>query len=90
MGGKSTILEETLGQASALKLELNDKIKTEFGVLEVFVCMRPMTREIISKLENYRPTEIILVPLYPQFSTTTTASSIEEFTKIKNKSSILV
>jgi ferrochelatase len=88
MGGKSTILEETLGQANALKLELSDKIKTEF---EIFICMRhwhPMTEEIISRLENYRPAEIILVPLYPQFSATTTASSIEEFTKIKNKSSI--
>ena len=88
MGGKSTILEETLGQANALKLELSDKIKTEF---EVFICMRhwhPMTEEIISRLETYRPAEIILVPLYPQFSTTTTASSIEEFIKIKNKSLI--
>jgi len=88
MGGKSTILEETINQANALKLELSDKIKTEF---DIFICMRhwhPMTSEVISRLENYRPDEIILVPLYPQFSTTTTASSIEEFTKIKNKSSI--
>ncbi len=88
MGGKSTILEETLNQAKALKLELSDKIKAEF---EIFICMRhwhPMSFEVISKLENYKPDEIILIPLYPQFSTTTTASSIEEFTKIKNKSSI--
>jgi ferrochelatase len=88
MGGKSTILEETLNQADALKLELSDKIKTEF---EIFICMRhwhPMSFEVISRLENYKPNEIILVPLYPQFSSTTTNSSIEEFTRIKNKSSI--
>ena len=75
MGGKSTILEETINQADALKLELRDKIKTEF---EIFICMRhwhPMSEEVISKLENYKPDEIILVPLYPQFSTTTTNSS---------------
>lgn len=88
MGGKSTILEETLNQASALKSELTNKIKNEF---DIFVCMRhwhPMSSEVISRLEVYKPDEIILVPLYPQFSTTTTASSIEEFTKIKNKSSV--
>ena len=52
MGGKSTILEETLDQASALKIELSDKIKNEF---EVFICMRhwhPMTNEIISSLNK--------------------------------------
>ena len=88
MGGKSTILEETLNQANALKLELSNKIKNEF---DVFICMRhwhPMSSEVVSRLEYYKPDEIILVPLYPQFSTTTTASSIEEFTKIKSKSLI--
>ena len=48
----------------------------------------PMSSEVVSRLEYYKPDEIILVPLYPQFSTTTTASSIEEFTKIKSKSLI--
>lgn len=86
MGGKSTILEETQNQAKALKEYLNGKLKSEY---EIFVCMRhwhPMIPEIIKKLENYSPDEIILLPLYPQFSTTTTASFIDNFSSLKKKS----
>jgi ferrochelatase len=41
----------------------------------------PMTEEVVKNIKNYEPTEIILLPLYPQFSTTTTASSLNEFGK---------
>ncbi len=84
-GGKSPILEETILQKKALKQEL---IKNEDTDFEIFICMRhwhPMTKEVIKNIENYDPKEIIMLPLYPQFSTTTTASSVEEFTKNLNK-----
>lgn len=85
LGGKSPILEETQKQANALKTKLiSDGINSE-----VFVCMRhwhPMSDEVVEKIENYDPDEIILLPLYPQFSTTTALSSIEDFTDaIKGK-----
>jgi len=82
LGGKSPILEETNKQADALSKALKNKINSEY---EVFICMRhwhPMSDEVIKKVEKYAPNEVILLPLYPQFSTTTTASSIEDF---KNK-----
>jgi ferrochelatase len=80
-GGKSPILEETLSQKKALKEEL---IKNSDITFELFICMRhwhPMTAEVVKNIKNYEPNEIILLPLYPQFSTTTTASSLNEFIK---------
>jgi ferrochelatase len=39
----------------------------------------PRVKEVIKQINQYNPTEVILLPLYPQFSTTTTGSSIKEF-----------
>ncbi len=75
LGGASPILKETKAQADALKKELGDQY-------EVFICMRywhPMSSEVVSKVKAYNPNEIILLPLYPQFSTTTTGSSVSDF-----------
>jgi len=86
IGGKSPIIEETQKQIDALKKVLKSDLIADF---EVFMCMRhwhPMSTEIVDKIEKYSPDEIILLPLYPQFSTTTTGSSIEDFTtKLKKK-----
>jgi ferrochelatase len=38
-----------------------------------------MTKEAVKKVKEYNPDEIVLLPLYPQFSTTTTGSSMEEW-----------
>lgn len=84
-GGKSPILEETLAQKEALKQEL---IKNSDITFELFICMRhwhPMTAEVVKNIKNYEPNEIIFLPLYPQFSTTTTASSLNEFAKNLSK-----
>ena len=84
-GGKSPILQETISQKEALKKELIKNKDTDF---EIFICMRhwhPMSEEVVKNIKNYNPEEIILLPLYPQFSTTTTASSIDKFVKNLNK-----
>jgi ferrochelatase len=39
----------------------------------------PMTQEVVQQVKNYVPDEIILLPLYPQFSTTTTGSSFSQW-----------
>ncbi len=73
MGGKSPILENTQEQAAALNRALND-----LGEVKTFICMRywrPTTDEVVRAVKAYAPDEVILLPLYPQFSTTTTASS---------------
>ncbi len=73
MGGSSPILPNTEAQADALIQELDD-----LGQVRSFICMRywePMTADVVRAVKEYGADEIILLPLYPQFSTTTTASS---------------
>ncbi len=77
MGGKSPLLEITLAQAHSLERELS-----YVGNFKVWVAMRyfePRAKEVMKKIAEYNPQKIILLPLYPQFSSATTASSIKEF-----------
>ncbi|MFK8040092.1 MAG: ferrochelatase [Rickettsiaceae bacterium] len=81
LGGKSPILEETKLQREALRSNLQDALNDDF---ELFICMRywhPMSNDVVKDVSKYNPSDILLVPLYPQFSTTTTRSSIEDFLK---------
>lgn len=78
MGGGSPILENTLIQAKALQACLIHRL-TDANV-QVFVCMRywrPSAAEVARSVSLFKPDEIVLAPLYPQFSTTTTASSLK-------------
>lgn len=75
LGGKSPLLENTQAQALALQNALGDKFK-------VFVVMRywhPMAEEVTKEVQQFNPDEVILLPLYPQYSTTTTRSSFEDW-----------
>ena len=77
MGGKSPILEQTSAQAEALEKKLKEKAKPG-EEYKVFICMRhwnPMSDVVVKKLKAYAPDHVVLLPLYPQFSTTTTGSS---------------
>ncbi|MDX1974646.1 MAG: ferrochelatase [Rickettsiales bacterium] len=79
MGGKSPILEQTLQQAQALEMMLKQKSEDEY---KTFVSMRywhPMSQTVAKNIKQYQPDHIILLPLYPQFSTTTTASSFADW-----------
>jgi len=73
MGGGSPILPNTRAQAQALETSLRD-----LGEVRCFPAMRywhPMTADVVRDVANFAPDRIVLLPLYPQFSTTTTASS---------------
>jgi ferrochelatase len=86
---KSPLLENTKKQASALEKKLKEQ-KAEY---KVFICMRywhPMTEETLLKVKNYEPDQVILLPLYPQFSTTTTASSFKKWEEVAKKESFHV
>jgi ferrochelatase len=41
----------------------------------------PSTEETAKAVERFAPDEVVLLPLYPQFSTTTTASSMKAWTR---------
>jgi ferrochelatase len=77
IGGKSPILELTRQQADALETELRKDIEAK-----VFVAMRYWHPKIDSVVENLKISNFdrfILLPLYPQYSKPTTASSINEW-----------
>lgn len=81
IGGKSPLLEETQAQARALESHLNKHAEEDI-IYQVFVSMRywnPRAREIVANVKDWRADEIVLLPLYPQYSTTTTQSSMLEW-----------
>jgi ferrochelatase len=72
IGGRSPIREETQAQVDSLEKTLNTD-----GHFKVFMAMRywhPFAEECLDDVVAYAPDEIILLPLYPQFSATTTGS----------------
>ncbi len=83
MGGYSPILELTKKQAIELEKSLN--LMQKEVDYKTFVCMRcwhPRASETINDVKSFNPDEVILVPLYPQFSYSTSGSSISEWKKI--------
>lgn len=85
IGGKSPIRGLTDRQAAALERELNKTIGAR-----VFVAMRywhPLTEEAVRRIQGHAFRELVLLPLYPQYSTTTTRSSLKEWTRQYRRSS---
>lgn len=77
IGGRSPILENTQAQADALQKHLD-----MHGNYRVFVAMRywnPFIKEVVGDVKRYGPDKVIMLPLYPQFSTTTTQSAFTEW-----------
>jgi ferrochelatase len=79
IGGRSPILKFTTLQARALEEELNKSLPAK-----VFVAMRywhPLTEETLLAVEKASLDELVLLPLYPQYSKTTTGSSLNEWNR---------
>lgn len=79
IGGKSPLLEFTRRQSQALESALRRDLDAK-----VVIAMRywhPLTSEAIAELERFGPEEVVLLPLYPQFSKTTTQSSVNEWNR---------
>jgi len=80
MGGASPLLPETQGQAMALEAAL--KAADPQVDARCFIAMRywkPFARETAAAVAAFAPDEIVLLPLYPQYSTTTTGSSFKDW-----------
>lgn len=72
-GGGSLLLNHTEAQAAALEAALAD------AGIRVFIAMRywyPMADETAQQVADYNPDQVLLLPLYPQYSMATTASSV--------------
>ncbi len=82
LGGGSPLLANTRAQADALQtaLQVDSKAAGDTTTWQVTIAMRywhPMTAEAVRQVQEFAPDHLVLLPLYPQFSTTTTASSID-------------
>ena len=72
LGGGSPLLANTQAQAQALETVLGPGHRC-------FIAMRywyPFSAETAREVARWAPNQIVCLPLYPQFSTTTTASSL--------------
>jgi ferrochelatase len=81
LGGGSPLLENTEAQARVLEAEFDDGGRC-------FVAMRywhPLTEETVAAVKAWAPDEIVCLPLYPQYSTTTTGSSLGEWRRAAAK-----
>lgn len=73
LGGRSPLLELTQQQAAALQAELTE------CEAKCFIAMRywhPFSDETARAVRDWAPDEVVLLPLYPQYSSTTTGSSL--------------
>lgn len=78
MGGGSPILPETMKQAEALEAAIAKRVSdVTFKCFPAMRYWRPFVSDAAKAAKNWGATDAILLPLYPQFSSTTTASSLE-------------
>ena len=76
LGGKSPLLELTQDQARALESAMAGEADT---AVRCFIAMRywhPLSDVAAREVKAWAPDEVLLLPLYPQYSTTTTGSSV--------------
>jgi len=75
LGGASPILAETEAQARALEAALSRK-DVSARVVVAMSAAPPFSEDAAKAVVEWQPDRVVLLPLYPQFSTTTTASAL--------------
>jgi ferrochelatase len=91
LGGGSPLLRNTMAQADALHQAI--EARDGFDAVRCFVAMRywhPLTEETVEAVLAWRPDRVLLLPLYPQYSTTTTASSVRHWQRIAARRGLAV
>ena len=83
IGNKSPILNLTIQQSKSLEKSLLKK--GDYKCFVIMRCWHPRASEVINNIKEYNPEEIILLPLYPQFSAATSGSSINEWNSLCKK-----
>lgn len=80
IGGKSPLNKWTELQRKMLEEDL----RKDNSNVDVYTAMRywkPLTKEIVDKVQNGKYDKVILLPLYPHYSITTTGSSFNEWNR---------
>ncbi len=84
IGGKSPLNEQTQAQADALERMLGHDYKC-------FMAMRywhPMTEQAIEQVKQWQPDRIVLLPLYPHYSSASTGSSLARWRKLAKRAGL--
>ena len=88
LGGRSPLLANTVAQARAVEHAL-----AGLGNVRAFPCMRywhPRSDAVAMAVREFHPEQIVLLPLYPQYSTTTTASSLADWQRAATAAGLAV
>jgi len=91
LDGASPLLPLTIQQANELEHEL-EQVDDGYQY-KCFVCMRywhPMTEQVVKEVKDWQAEHVILLPLYPQFSTTTTGSSVKAWKKEAHRQGLTI
>ncbi len=81
IGGRSPILPQTIMQGE----HLQESLRKRGIIIDVHIAMRywhPLTKEVLERIQKDKVEEVILLPLYPQFSKATTGSSVNEWKRV--------
>ena len=81
IGGKSPIVDLTKSLVNDLESAIGNDVVVDF----VMRYTPPMAEEVIKKLKSKGIQKVYLIPLYPQYSSTTTKSSLDDFEETANK-----
>ena len=86
LGGSSPILRLTKEQSSSIEIRLNqEQTEDEYKCFIVMRCWNPRAKDVIKDVQLYNPNEVVLIPLYPQYSAATSGSSIKEWKDVCKK-----
>ncbi|QDZ39738.1 ferrochelatase [Euhalothece natronophila Z-M001] len=88
IGGGSPLRRITEQQAEALKT----KLEAEGHQAQVYVGMRywhPFTEEAVVRIKRDKPQKLVILPLYPQFSISTSGSSFRVLERIWHEDPVL-
>ena len=86
LGGSSPILKLTKEQSDALEIKLNQtQEEDEYKCFIIMRCWSPRAKDVIKDVQLYAPDEVVLMPLYPQYSAATSGSSIKEWKDVCKK-----
>ena len=89
IGGSSPILKLTQDQAVSLEKSLNNNQKSfDYKVFITMRCWHPRASKTVKMVKDFNPSEIVLLPLYPQYSAATSGSSILEWKEIAKKNNL--
>lgn len=85
MGGRSPILPQTQAQATALQAALGSD---DYAVFIAMRYWKPFADDAARAARDWGAERVILLPLYPQFSTTTTASSLRDWRRAAKRAGL--